>query len=139
MTTRIEKINAAALNTLNVAAEMNVPVCITVIDTGGHVIFQIRSEGANYLTNEVSYLKAKTAFLFNCPSHVLRNITEHTPILAKTIEKVPGDACLLEGGMPLKENGKIIGGVGISGGNFEQDLMIATAFVEKLNEFAQRN
>ena len=55
-------------------------------------------------------------------------------MLFQTIQQVPGDACMLEGGLPLKWDDKIIGGVGVSGGNFEEDLCLATVFVDFFNE-----
>lgn len=136
---KVEKITAAGLKAIQFAIEQDVAVSLTVIDAGGHVVYQVRMDDANFMTNEISYLKAKTAFLFKCPSHVLRTITGKIPVLLQTIQQVPGDACMLEGGLPLKSNEKIIGGVGVSGGNFEQDLSIATAFVEFLNELNNGN
>lgn len=135
----IEKISSAGLKALQVANEQNVAVCLTIIDNGGHIIYQIRMNDANFMTNEVSFLKAKTAFLFKCPSHTLKTITENVPVLAHAILQVPGDAFMLEGGLPLKLNDKFVGGVGVSGGNFEQDLLVATAFVESLNELNNGN
>ena len=139
MKIKIGKIIEAGLRVFQVANEQNIVVCISVIDEGGHIVYQCRMDDANYMTNEVSYLKAKTAFLFNCPSHILRTITEKVPILVQAIQQVPGDACMLEGGLPLKFNGKTVGGVGVSGGNFEQDLLVANAFVEFLNELNHGN
>lgn len=134
MEIKIENISAAALKALAVAKEQNVTVCITVIDDGGHIVYQLRMDDANFMTNQVSFLKAKTAFLFRCPSHVLRTITEKVPVLLQTIQQVPGDACMLEGGLPLKLNNKFVAAVGVSGGNFEQDLLIANAFVDYLHQ-----
>jgi uncharacterized protein GlcG (DUF336 family) len=139
MEIKIEKINAAAQAALLVADEQNVAVCITVIDDGGHIVYQVRMNDANFMTNEISFLKAKTAFLFRCSSHILRTITEKVPVLIHAIQQVPGDACMLEGGLPLKVNEKFVGGVGVSGGNLEQDLLIATAFIETLNELNNGN
>jgi len=130
----IEKISFAALKTLEEAKKMNVPVCITVIDSGGHVVYQIRMEGATFITNEASYRKAKTAFLFKCPSHVLQKIVKKVPVLVHVIEQVPGDAIMIEGGLPIQIQNQFVGGVGVSGGNFEQDLALANAFIEILNE-----
>ena len=136
---KIEQISSAGLKALQVANEQNVAICITVIDDGGHIIYQIRMDDANFITNKVSFLKAKTAFLFKCPSHMLRTIIEKVPVLVQAIQQVPGDACMLEGGLPLKLNDKFVGGIGVSGGNFEQDLLIATAFVESLNQLNNGN
>lgn len=130
MKMKIETVSSAGLKALQVANENNVAICLTVIDDGGHIIYQIRMDNANYITNEVSYLKAKTAFLFKCPSHILRTVTEKAPILAQVIKQVPGDACMLEGGLPLTFVDKIVGSVSVSGGNFQQDLLVATTFVD---------
>jgi glc operon protein GlcG len=130
----IEKIIAAATKTIEFAANANVAVGLTVIDEGGHIVFQCRMDGANFMTNEVSFLKAKTAFLFKCPSHILRTITEKIPVLSQVMQRVPGDAIMLEGGLPLTSADKTVGGVGVSGGNFDEDLLIVTAFTESLNE-----
>lgn len=139
MNITIAQINAAALESVQVATENMLAVCITVVDRGGHIVFQYRMDDANFLTNEVSYLKAKTAFLFSCPTHVLRGITEKQPVLLQAMQQAPGDVCLLEGGLPLIYQGKCIGGVGISGGNFEQDLQIASIFIEKLTIVSNGN
>ena len=139
MKINIEAINSAGTKALQVANEQNAAVCITVIDDGGHIVYQIRMDDANFMTNEVSFLKAKTAFLFKCPSHILRTITEKVPVLVQAIQQVPGDAFMLEGGLPLKLNDKFVGGVGVSGGNFEQDLLVANAFVETLSKLNNGN
>ncbi len=139
MKIKIERIAAAGLKAFQIATEQNVAVCVTVIDEGGHIVYQCRMEEANYMTNESSFLKAKTAFLFRCPSHVLKTIIEKVPVLTHAIQLVPGDAFMLEGGLPLKLNDKFVGGVGISGGNLDQDLLVATTFVEALKELNNAN
>ena len=128
----ILKVSDAALFALQVADELNVHICLTVIDTGANEIYTIRMEEANFLTLESAYRKAKTAFLFKCPSHVLSNIIQQVPKLSKEIDKLPGDAMMIEGGLPIQKDGKTIGGVGVAGGNFEQDLAVASAFIKKL-------
>lgn len=132
MNVEIKKISTAALQALNEAEKEGIAIGLTVTDQGGHVVYQIRMDDANFMANEVSYRKAKTAYLFKCPTHVLKNITDQVPVLLHAIQQVPGDAIMLEGGLPLQLNGRTIGGVGVSGGNFEQDLKIATSFVDGL-------
>ncbi len=129
----IEKMGSAAAAAFQIARQQGVAVGLTVVDEGGHVRYQARMEGANFMTNEASYLKAKTAFLFKCPSHFLQKITETVPILNHVIRQVPGDAVMIEGGLPLQRHRTFIGGVGVAGGNFTEDLAIATAFVENFN------
>lgn len=126
----IKKVSDAALFAIEIAQKLNVPVCLTVIDTGANPVYTIRMEDANFMTLESAFRKAKTAFLFKCPSHVLANIVQQVPKFAKEIDKLPGDAMMIEGGLPIEQNGKFIGGVGVAGGNFEQDLAIASAFMQ---------
>jgi len=37
---------------------------------------------------------------------------------------------LVGGGIPLKQNGKIVGAVGVSGGSVEQDIAVAQAMID---------
>ncbi len=39
------------------------------------------------------------------------------------------------GGFPLKQQDQIIGGIGVSGGSVEDDILCATAGVERLEGF----
>ena len=128
----IKKISDAAIYAVEKAASLNVSVCLTVVDAGANELYTIRMDDANFMTLEAAYRKAKTSFLFKVPSHILAGIVEKVPKLGAEIEKTPGDAMMIEGGLPLVLDGKIIGGVGVAGGNFEQDLVIVTAFTERL-------
>ena len=38
------------------------------------------------------------------------------------------------GGFPIKINGRVIGGIGVSGGNVEQDITVAKAALAVLTE-----
>ncbi len=129
----IKKVNAAALAAIDAATNLGLSICISVLDSGAHAILTLRMDDANFMTIEAARRKAKTAFLFKCPSHVLALIVDKVPKLSIEIEKLPGDAMMIEGGLPIVENGKTIGGVGVSGGNFEQDLAVASAFIEKMS------
>lgn len=64
---KIENLITAGLNTIQVAKEKKVAICLTVVDQGGHIVYQARMDDANFITIDVSRLKAKTAFLFKCP------------------------------------------------------------------------
>ncbi len=139
MSLEIEKISLACTQTFEIAKIEIISIGLTVIDTGGHIVFQARMNDASFITNEMSFRKAKTAFLFKCPSHLLQNIVEKMPILVHAMEQVPGDVIMLEGGLPISLNNKIVGGIGVSGGNFEQDLKLATLFIENLKTLDDGN
>lgn len=52
----------------------NLPVTLTVVDTGGHVRAVLRQEGCSYFALESSRYKAITASQLRMPSHVVGEI-----------------------------------------------------------------
>jgi uncharacterized protein GlcG (DUF336 family) len=52
---------------------------------------------------------------------------------------LPGKFAVFVGGFPLKINDEIVGGVGISGGNGEQDKAVGAAMVEAFAEVVERS
>jgi glc operon protein GlcG len=53
------------------------------------------------------------------------------PASSEVIHRLSG-ASVLEGGIPIVVDGKIIGGIGVSGVTSEQDAQIAQAGIEAL-------
>ena len=39
----------------------------------------------------------------------------------------PGKFAIFVGGFPIEVDGEVVGGIGVSGGNGEQDIAVATA------------
>jgi glc operon protein GlcG len=77
---------------------------------------------------EVAQAKAHTAIAFKRPTKVFQDAVAggNTSIL-----KLPG-VVATEGGIPLTEDGKIIGAIGVSGGTSAQDGTVAQAGVDAL-------
>jgi uncharacterized protein GlcG (DUF336 family) len=46
---------------------------------------------------------------------------------------IPGKFAVFVGGFPIVVNGEVVGGVGVSGGNGEQDIAVGTAALEALS------
>ena len=72
--------------------------------------------------------KGCTAAMFRRPSKVFEDGVSSGRV---AILGLPG-ATPIEGGLPIVVNGKIIGGVGVSGVNSDQDAQIARAGLEAL-------
>ena len=117
----IEKIITAVLAE---AKLLNIPITVSVVDLGGHLIALQRMEGCSYFGIDASQKKAVTASQPKAPTHILSDITQKFPELQKAFDKNPA-VLVLAGGFPVFQNGKIIGGLGISGGDFNQDKLIA--------------
>jgi uncharacterized protein GlcG (DUF336 family) len=106
------------------AAEMGFEAAIAVVDAGGALKAFSRSDGAAFLTTEVAMNKAWTAASSGYPTHVLNDLIADpkSAPLANLPRLMP-----IGGGYPLLHEGKLVGGIGISGGDSVQDQNAALA------------
>ncbi|MEB3101269.1 GlcG/HbpS family heme-binding protein [Ferviditalea candida] len=120
------------------AREINVPETIAIVDDGGYLIALERMDGARITGPEISIAKAFTAAGHKRSTHLF-NTPPNGPALpnneAYGIQLMfPGKFAVFVGGFPIVVNGEVIGGVGISGGNGEQDIAVGTAALQALKE-----
>lgn len=119
------------------AAEIGVEQTICVVDEGGHPLALHRMPGARITGVEISMAKAFTAAGHQRETHKF-NEPPNGPALpgneAFGIDHAyPGKFAIFVGGFPVEHQGKVIGGVGISGGNGEQDKAVGAAALEAFN------
>lgn len=103
-----------------------VAVTVTIVDNGGHIRAVVRQQDCSYFALESSRAKAITASQLRLPSHVVGNLGQQFPALQASFATNPVISGL-PGGFPLLCDGQVVGGIGIAGGNFEQDQSIAAA------------
>lgn len=109
------------------ATELATTVTITVVDSGGHVRTQSRMDGARFGTVMISTNKAFTAAAAGFPSKVLADLTQPGQPLFGLSDAAGGRIVIFGGGVPIVQDEKIVGAIGISGGSVEQDQEIADA------------
>ncbi|MEH7401936.1 heme-binding protein [Gottfriedia acidiceleris] len=119
--------------------DINVPETIAIVDDGGYVIALERMNGARITGPEIAIAKAYTAAGHKRSTHLF-NTEPNGPALpgneAFGIQHMlNGKFAIFVGGFPIVVNGEVIGGVGISGGNGEQDTEVGTAALQALQEF----
>jgi uncharacterized protein GlcG (DUF336 family) len=95
---------------------------VAVTDQGGHLKAFDRADDVPFLTVEVAQDKAWTAASFHIPTH-----TWNDYLANPHIAPLGGHPRVMAvgGGYPIIENGRYIGGLGISGGSYEQDQQAA--------------
>ena len=125
----ISKLIEAALSE---AKALKIPITVSIVDMGGPLIALQRMMGCSYFGIDVSQKKAITASQFKAPTHVLSDITQKMPELQKFFD-TNLSILMLAGGFPILQNGQIIGGIGISGGDFIQDKTIGEKAVLAIN------
>jgi glc operon protein GlcG len=100
-------------------------VAAAVVDTGGALVYFERIDGTQNASSDIAIAKARTAATYKRPTKLLEDaVAGGRPGLLS----LPG-ALLLEGGIPLIVDGKIIGAVGVSGATSAQDGVCAQAGV----------
>ena len=112
------------------AKEIGVAETICVSDDGGHPIALHRMTGARLTGVEIAIAKAFTAaghrratHRFNQPGGPALPGGEAFGIHAMH----PGRFAIFVGGFPIEVEGQVVGGVGVSGGNGEQDIAVGEA------------
>ncbi|MBI0579008.1 heme-binding protein [Neobacillus cucumis] len=123
--------------------EINVLETIAVVDDGGNLIALERMNGARITGPEISIAKAYTAAGHKRSTHLF-NKEPNGPALpgneAFGINQIiPGKFAIFVGGFPIVVNGEVIGGIGVSGGNGEQDTAVGTAALQALQNYVEKD
>ena len=117
-----------AANRAETAAVANkVPVAICVVDVHGNVVLKHRMTAAPVFSIELSERKAYTSALVGMrTADILPLVQPGQPLYPLSMVSA-GIFCAMGGGVPLISEGKVVAGVGVSGGSVEQDVAIVEA------------
>ena len=109
------------------ASEMGLFVSVAIVDRTGVILLMETDDAAPPGSSEASIMKAKGAARYGIATHLtaeyLKNLSAP---LAQHALSLP-DVCAFQGGVPIRIEGEVLGGIGISGGSGEQDIAIALA------------
>ncbi|WP_312553284.1 GlcG/HbpS family heme-binding protein [Empedobacter brevis] len=119
----------AASNILNAsiqkAKELNIPVSIVVVDSGGHLMAMARLDSV-YGVIDFAEKKAKTAVMFGVDNDIMGTIVEGANVHGYGMLNSNNGLFTVAGGVIIKDKEEnIVGAVGCSGGTPEQDKEIA--------------
>jgi uncharacterized protein GlcG (DUF336 family) len=104
------------------------PLAVVVVDAGGAQIAALRQDGASPLRPDVALGKACGAALMGLGSRALAARAERNPAFAGALTQLAGGRLVpVPGGVLIRENGAVIGAVGVSGDASEQDEAAAMA------------
>ena len=100
------------------------PVVIAIFDSTGHLALLHRLDQANLGAVELAQRKAETAVRFRRPTKVYEEIVAGGGM---RLLSIASDIITLEGGIPLLQNGLVIGSIGVSGMTSTEDGQVAAA------------
>ncbi|HEX4810171.1 MAG TPA: heme-binding protein [Bryobacteraceae bacterium] len=128
-------LNLAAIKAMVAAAEAeaqkrNVQVTICIVDESGNLLFLEKADGAGLNTIQFAQRKARHAAFYQSPSKNGADAVKGGDITVMAFpEYFPN-----QGGLPIKVDGKTIGGIAASGAKSEIDEAIAQAGLDALTK-----
>ena len=104
---------------------------VAVADSNGDLVAFARMDGAQLASIPISQHKARTAARYRRPTVIFENAVQKFGFnYILTLD----DVIASRGGIPLIEDGKIIGAIGCSGGTGSQDEATCTAAANTINK-----
>jgi len=123
---------------LRKAEEIKVPETICVVDDGGYPIALERMDGARITGPQIAWNKAFTAAGHKRSTHLFTTPPNGPALPGNEAFGIQlsfeGRFAAFVGGFPVVVNGEVVGGVGLSGGNGEQDTKCGLAALQALRE-----
>jgi uncharacterized protein GlcG (DUF336 family) len=119
------------------ASRLNLGISISIVDESGIQKAFSRMDTAPLISIKASLKKALTAVGMGMPSgQSWFDFIKDDPILREGVHDFD-DFILLGGGSPIILEGKVVGGIGVSGGHYKQDeecVKAAMNVLEIMNE-----
>jgi ATP:cob(I)alamin adenosyltransferase len=110
------------------AEQIGVPMVLCAVDANGDVLETRRMDDALIVSISLAAHKAYTAAVVRLPTHELAVASQPGQPLFGIDSSLP-QVTLVGGGLPVKQDGKVVGAVGVSGGSVEQDITVARAML----------
>jgi uncharacterized protein GlcG (DUF336 family) len=109
------------------AAQMGHPFAIAIVDDSGVLKAFSRMDGAPLLSVQVAQDKAYTAVGFGMATETWHDFVKDDPPLAMGAAPWIDRLIVFGGGYPIKVGEAVVGGIGVSGGHYSQDMEVAQA------------
>jgi glc operon protein GlcG len=125
---------AAAVST---AEALGIAVTVAIVDAGGHLIVLERMDGGRFHTVHSSTTKAVTAASNRRPTTTRGaqgQELDTVHAIGLSLAAGPDRWTAMEGGFPIVVDGECVGGIGVSGGDWQQDEAIAQAALAAVDE-----
>src|SRR5450631_4575807 len=132
----LDRAQAVVLAATAEAKKRNWKMNVAVVDSGGNLVAFQRMDGAMLASIQIAQHKARAAATFRRPTKVFEdgiNLMHLNYLLAFA------GVIASRGGIPLIEQGAIIGAIGCSGGTDSQDEIVSKAGGAVVNQLPETN
>ena len=128
ITTELAKTVAAAA--LAEARANGWTMAAAIVDPAGILVYFEKIDDTQHASPRVAIDKARSAAMFKRPTKIFQDSVERGGVGLRVM--MLRGASAVEGGVPVIVDGKIVGGLGVSGGTSEQDGQCCQAAVEAI-------
>lgn len=119
----LERAKAVAEAAAAEAKRHNWKMAIAIVEPSGDLIYFMKMDGTQLASIKIAQGKARASAAYRRPTQVYFDQMESGHPYVATLEGVVASP----GGLPLIENGKVIGAIGMSGGLGSQDAVASKA------------
>jgi uncharacterized protein GlcG (DUF336 family) len=123
---------------LRKADEIGIGETVCIVDDGGHPIALERMDGARTTGPQIAWNKAFTAAGHKRSTHLFNQPPKGPALPGNEAFGIQwsfdGKFAVFVGGFPIVVNGEVVGGIGLSGGNGEQDTQCGVAALQALHD-----
>lgn len=127
----LQRAQALLQTAINEANRRGWALNIAVVDSGANLVAFARMDGAMLASIAVAQHKARAAVKYRRPTKVFEDaIQRQNNYYVMTLD----DVIASRGGIPLIESGRIVGGIGCSGGSGSQDEAVCSAAAATINK-----
>jgi uncharacterized protein GlcG (DUF336 family) len=110
------------------ADELRVPMNIAVVDDGGHLLVFERMDGAKLSSIAIALVKAQAAAMRRAPTGpAMAGDQVNVPLALGLAVAASAHQTPIRGGVPLVVDKTVVGAIGVSAGNEDQDSDVARA------------
>ena len=107
------------------------PLNIAVVDSGANLVAKVRMDGAQIASIAIAEHKARAAAKYRRPTRFFEDAVQRSDY--KYILSLD-DIIASRGGIPLIEDGRLIGAIGCSGATGSQDEVVCTVGAATVNK-----
>jgi len=116
------------------AAKIGVNAVVAISNSGARPVLVECMDDSYIASYDVAFQKAYTVVALKMSTSTLKKLSQPGESLYGIQFTNNGQIVIFGGGVPLEVNGKIIGGLGVSGGSEEQDTYLAEYGKQAFNE-----
>jgi ATP:cob(I)alamin adenosyltransferase len=116
------------------AAELGVPIVFAGVDAGGNLMLLHRMTDSLLGSIDIAIGKAFTSAAFKLPTSALKDASTPSGELHGIQNSNGGRVVVFGGGLPVFIDGRIAGGIGVSGGTVDEDVRIVTHAISAVQE-----